>query len=345
MSYLLPAEWESQSAVMLTWPHQESIWADTLNEIDQVFTTVAYEISKRQKLIITCFNEAHQAHILALLQAKGAIVDRIACYLAPSNDIWVRDHGPITVVNNERLQLLDFSFNGWGNKYPAEDDNCLTRALHAKQAFGAVPLKTIDMVLEGGAIEVDGEGTLLTTKSALHSSSRNPNLNESAMYEQLKCLLGIKKILCLEQGYLAGDDTDGHIDTLARFANAQTIIYTACSLPDDEHYAALKTMEEELHQFKDQEGRPYHLIALPWPEARYAKYDGRRLPVTYANFLLINSAVLVPTYQDPADEQALDIFRQCFKGREVIGINCLPVVEWYGSLHCMTMQLPKGVVL
>ena len=340
----LPPEWAPQSGVMLTWPHEGTIWADMLDDIDAVFTNVAKQIALREKVIITCFDKRHEQHIVSLLEKNGVYLHNVATFLAPCDDVWVRDHGPLTVFKQGKPVLLDFTFNGWGSKYPAEQDNEITRALHTQLAFANTAIMSLDIVLEGGAIETDGKGTLLTTSSCLLAKTRNPNLSKADIAEKLRQLLGMQRVLWLEHGHLAGDDTDGHIDTLARFTDAHTICYITCSDPADEHYADLKAMEKELQQFKDYEGNPYKLVPLPWPTAQYAKYDGRRLPVTYANFLIINGAVLVPTYNDPADAEALRIIAQCFPQHEIVAIDCAPAVQWYGSLHCMTMQLPEGVL-
>ena len=190
---------------------------------------------------------------------------------------------------------------------------------------------------------MDGSGTLLTTARCLLAPTRNPKLTQDGLEARLKELLGLDRILWLQHGHLTGDDTDSHIDTLARFCDARTIAYVACADPDDEHHAELKAMEEELRALRAADGRPYRLVPLPWPRARYDD-DGRRLPATYANFLIINGAVLVPTYDDPADGPALARLRECFPGREIIGVDCLPLIYQYGSLHCVTMQLPEGVL-
>ncbi len=340
----LPPEWATQSAVMLTWPHEATIWAETLAAIDEVFVAVACAIAKYQRVIITCFDQQHQQHITELLTRANVDLTKIALFVAPSNDVWVRDHGPITVLQDERPVLLDFTFNGWGDKYPAEHDNEITRTLHSQGAFRAATLQTQDMVLEGGALEVDGQGTLLTTRSCLLSSTRNPHLNEKQITEKLQQKLGIKKILWLDFGALAGDDTDGHVDTLARFVDPHTICYVRCDDEKDEHYSSFQKMEEQLRTFTDYRDQPYQLIPLPWPRARYADYDGRRLPLTYANFLIINDAVLVPTYDDTADQDALKIIKKLFPRHDIIPIPSVPLIQWYGSLHCMTMQLPEGVV-
>ena len=344
ISCTLAPEWAPQSGIMLTWPHSETIWAETLTAIDRVFTEVVRHVSAREKVIISCYDALHREHISKLLTADGVNMDMVSIHIAPCDDIWVRDHGPMTVYQDGKPILLDFTFNGWGDKYPSANDNNITRILHRDHAFDSTAIKTIDMVLEGGAIEVDGQGTLLTTSSCLLAKSRNIYLSKEEISSQLSALFGLNKILWLDHGALAGDDTDGHIDTLARFIDANTICYITCPDSSDEHYVPLKAMEQQLQSFTNYQGKPYTLIPLPWPQARYADYDGRRLPATYANFLLINGAVLVPTYNDPADAEALRIFSSCFPGREIIAIDSLPVIQWYGSLHCMTMQLPAGVL-
>lgn len=343
--FFLPPEWSPQSAILLTWPNQTTIWADMMDEIDVVFVNVVVQVAKRQRVVITCYDETHQDHILKLLKEANANLKNVFIYQVKSNDIWVRDHGPLTVLHADKPILLDFTFNGWGNKYPAEEDNELTRNLHRLDGLGQSALQTIDMVLEGGAIEVDGKGTLLTTTHCLLSPNRNPHLTKEQITEQLKKILGVNRILWLEHGALEGDDTDGHIDTLARFTDPHTICYVTCSDKNDPHYADLKRMEQELQSFVDYQGNPYRLIPLPFPKARYAKFDGRRLPATYANFLIINDAVLVPTYDDPSDDEALKTIAACFPERQIIPITCTSVVEWYGSLHCMTMQLPRELAL
>lgn len=340
---LLP-EWALQSAVMLTWPHEDTIWADMLDDIDAAFVEISAAIVPNQSLIITCYHAAHQKHIQRLLLKAGVNISKVHCYIAPSDDIWVRDHGPVTIIDKHSPCLLDFTFNGWGNKYPAEHDNQITHHLHQQHAFGHTPVKNINMVLEGGSIEVDGSGTLMTTNHCLLSPERNPNMNQDEIENTLKDLFGLKQILWLDHGYLNGDDTDGHIDTLARFVNSHTICYVQATDKNDEHYDELNKMEVRLKTFRNHEGRPYQFIPLPMPRACYAKIDGRRLPATYANFLIINHAVLVPVYNDPADDEALKIFAGCFPDRKIIPIHSLPIIQWNGSVHCMTMQLPEGIL-
>lgn len=335
-----PAEWEEQAAILLTWPHQNSIWADTLKDIDDLFVNVTKEIIKREKVIISCYNQTHLQHIRNLLSAAKINFEQIRLYKAYSNDIWVRDHGPITIFQNNKPVLLDFIFNGWGNKYPSEFDNLLTQSLYDQYAFGNQKVLKVNLVLEGGSIETDGRGTLLTTSRCL--LARNPTLTQDFLTLRLKQIFGVNNVLWLDHGSLSGDDTDGHIDTLARFINPNTICYISCEDPEDENYNSLQLMEDQLQTFTDCEAKNYQLIALPCPKARYAKYDGRRLPLSYANFLIINGAVLVPTFDDEADKIVLEILQKQFADKEVIGINCTAAIEWYGAIHCFTMQILKG---
>jgi agmatine deiminase len=339
----LPAEWEPQDGVLLTWPHAHSDWAPSLPEVEPVFIEIARQIALREQVIIGCYHDAHADHVRRRLEQAGINLKHAHLYIVPSNDTWVRDHGPITVYKNGVPTLLDFTFNGWGGKFKSDLDNQVTRHLHSLGAFSATPLQTVDMVLEGGGIETDGAGSLLTTESCLLSPQRNPSLNKQQIEERLKTLFGIERVLWLKYGQLAGDDTDGHIDTLARFCDAQTIAYVACDDPRDEHYVELQALEAELKALRTREGKPYRLVPLPWPQAKFSS-GGKRLPASYANFLMINDAVLAPTYDDPADAEVLVRLRTCFPDREVIGIPCLPLIKQYGSLHCVTMQLPAGVL-
>lgn len=328
---------------MLTWPHAHGDWATRLAKVEPVFVDIARAIAQREPVLIVCHDTAHRAHIAQRLQQARVPEARVRFHIVPSNDTWARDHGPIGVVRDGRPHLLDFKFNGWGNKYAAALDNRITAALCQHGAFGKTACEEVDLVLEGGSIEVDGAGTLLTTSRCLLSPARNPKLDAAAIERQLKTLLGVERVLWLHHGYLAGDDTDSHIDTLARFCDAGTIAYVACDDPQDEHYAELKAMALELQAFRTAAGAPYRLIALPWPRARLNE-DGERLPATYANFLIVNEAVLVPTYDDPADAVALTRLGAAFPDRTVVGVACLPLIFQYGSLHCVTMQLPEGIL-
>jgi len=338
---LLP-EWAPQCGVLLTWPAAHTDWLDILHDAESSYVEIACAIALRQTCVILCVDDAHSAHILARLQVRGVVEKNLRFIHADYDDTWIRDYGPITVSDGRQLLLRDFSFNGWGQKFSAACDNAVTRNLAARGVFRA-PLSSIDLFLEGGSIETDGRGSLLTTTACLLSPFRNPHLDRSATESELKSTLGVERILWLEHGHLAGDDTDSHIDTLARFCDAQTICYVACDDRDDEHYEDLAAMESELRALRDADGNPYKLVPLPWPAGKYAD-DGHRLPASYANFLIINGAVLVPTYRDNADPEVLAILARCFPDHQVIGIDCLPLIQQHGSLHCVTMQLPAGVL-
>ena len=328
---------------MLTWPHAHSDWAPILAAVEPVFIAIAQAVAQREKVLIACYDANHRQHVAALLQAAGLAAHRLLLHIADSNDTWARDHGPIGVTCSGETRLLDFTFNGWGGKYPADLDNRVTRRLHAAGAFGPTPLERVDLILEGGSIEVDGSGSLLTTRRCLLAPTRNPGMSQAQLEQQLGERFGITRVLWLEHGYLAGDDTDSHIDTLARYCDVNTIAYVQCDDPQDEHYTELKALESELRALRSISGEPYRLVALPWPRAKLDQ-DGARMPATYANFLIINDGVLVPTYNDPADAVALARMGTCFPGREIIGIDCLPLIQQHGSLHCVTMQLPEGVL-
>ena len=335
----LPAEWEQQDGVLLAWPHATTDWAPLLSDIRQVYADLISAIVRFEAVLLVA---PAPEEARSWLQQAGIPLERVTIAAADTNDTWTRDSGPITVLVNNRPVLLDFGFNGWGLKFAANHDNLLTRTLK-HQGVLTPKVNTIGLILEGGSIESDGNGTILTTSQCLLSPNRNPQLDRNELEGALRSLLGARQVHWLEHGHLAGDDTDAHIDTLARLCPDDTIVYAACDNPADEHYQPLKQMEAELQALRSPEGRPYRLLALPWPTACFDD-EGHRLPATYANFLVINGAVLVPTYGKPTDNGALAMIGLAFPGREVIGINCLPLIEQHGSLHCITMQLPTGVL-
>jgi len=342
----LPAEWEPQDAVLICWPHEKTNWAPYLNEAEAVLMDIAEAITRFQKLIGVV---PDKECVHTKLAARGVNMKNVALYEIESNDIWARDFGPITIYEDGKPVLLDFTFNGWGKKHKAGLDNQITTKLYAMDAFGKTPLRAVDLILEGGSIESNGTGTLLTTAECLLNPNRNPQLDKKQIEDKLSSEFGLADfhppspegfgaIKWLKNGGLAGDDTDAHIDTLARLCPDNTILYVKCSDPADEHFPALRNMEDELKKMET-----FKLIPLPWPKAKFDA-DGKRLPATYANFLIINGAVLVPTYNDPADSQALETIGKAFPNREIIGIDCSTLILQHGSLHCVTMQIPKGVL-
>ncbi|HET8552466.1 MAG TPA: agmatine deiminase family protein [Gammaproteobacteria bacterium] len=339
----LPAEWEPQSGVLLTWPRPDGAWASMLGPVERVFARIAREISRRERLLVVVADAAHRAHVRGLIATAGGDMERLDLHIAASDDTWARDHGPITVATADGPLLLDFTFNGWGGKYPASRDNGINRDLAMHGRFGNTPIESLDLVLEGGSIDTDGAGTLLTTRRCLLHPGRNPRLTAADIEARLRDAFGIERVLWLEHGALAGDDTDSHVDTLARFAAPGTILYQACEDEGDENYNELKEMELELHELHDVSGVPYRLVPLPSPRPIHDE-QRRRLPASYANFLIVNGAVLVPSYDDPMDDTARESIAACFPGRDTIGIDCLPLIHQFGSLHCVTMQLPEGVL-
>lgn len=339
MKRRLPAEWEAQDGVLLAWPHGGSDWRNHLESVEPVFIEIVKQISRFEMVLIAALEPET---VRERVSRAGAAMGNVRLFRVDSNDTWARDFGPVTVLENGQPVLLDFGFNGWGLKFAANLDNLISRRLAEAEAFSA-PLRTIGLILEGGSIESDGEGTLLTTSTCLLSPNRNPHLSRRAIEEELATFFGTDRFLWMENGRLAGDDTDSHVDTLARLCPDDTIVHVACNDPADEHFRAISAMVEELRGFRTRRGNPYRLIPLPWPKARHDE-DGLRLPATYANFLIINGAVLVPTYRDLNDKAALSAIRDAFPGREVTGVNCLPLLLQHGSLHCITMHLPKGTI-
>jgi agmatine deiminase len=335
---ILPAEWSPQSAIQFTFPHEDSDWQPLLDKVIPCFSRIIETVTRFQKAIVVCKSVAQTAEILRGCQQENLILVEL-----PSNDTWARDHGGITIIENGKPVILDFIFNGWGLKFAADKDNLITELLYSKNILKAEKLIKTGFVLEGGGIESDGMGTLMTTSECLLSPNRNPHLTKDEIEMRLKQLFGVKRVLWVNNGYLAGDDTDSHIDTLVRFCDEHTLCYVRCDDTHDEHYTALKAMEDELNGFKKEDGEPYKLVPLPMADACYDD-EGQRLPATYANFLIVNGAVLVPTYGVKQDEQALKILRGCFPNHEIIGLDCLPLIWQHGSLHCISMQFPEGVV-
>lgn len=318
--YRFPAEWEPQSGVQLTWPHEGTDWAPMLDDILQTYREMAREIEKRELLLVV---------------------------MPPSDDTWARDHGFLTLVPTDdsgQPQLLDFQFNGWGEKFPASQDNALNRRLYDEGRVVGQYVSHLDFVLEGGSIESDGQGTLLTTTGCLTAPHRNQPLTKDDIEARLKEWLCVERVLWIDHGNLTGDDTDGHIDTLVRICPSDTLLYVGCDDPQDEQYEELRLMEEQLRTFRTLDGRPYRLLRLPMPRPIYD--DGDRLPATYANFLVVNGAVLCPTYGQPdLDAEAMRLIGSAFPDREVVGIDCRSVIRQHGSLHCCTMQFPQQVIL
>ena len=332
---IFPAEWAPQRFVQLTWPHADTDWAYMLDEVQACFKNIAREVAKRQQLLIV----APDVEDVRRQIADEVNMTNVTLVELPSNDTWARDHGGITIFEDGKPVVLDFQFNGWGLKFPSDKDNLITERLHrGGHLFGELR-NCRNFVFEGGSIESDGEGTLLTTSECLLSPNRNATMTREDIEAYLLDTFGAKQLLWLDHGYLAGDDTDSHIDTLARLCPDNTILYVKCDDETDEHYEALLRMEEQLTTFRTLAGEPYRLIALPM--ARPAFEDDERIPATYANYLIINGAVLVPTYNTELDAVALAQVQKAFPNHEIVGVDCRELIRQHGSLHCVTMQYPS----
>jgi agmatine/peptidylarginine deiminase len=336
----LPAEWEPQSAVLIAWPHAGTDWADRLEQVEATYVALAAAATRFEPMIIVVADVDLRQHVQALLQAAGVDPQQVRFVELPYDDTWLRDSGPITLKSgSDDFQLTDFRFTGWGGKFGAAQDDALVAGLVEAGVFGQARHRRIDWALEGGGIESDGEGTILTTWKCLNQ--RHPEQSREAMDAILLDGLAARRILWLDYGYLEGDDTDAHIDTLARFAPGERIVFQSCDDPGDPHYQELKAMGEQLASLRTASGQPYQLHPLPW--AKPILDEGRRLAASYANYLIVNGAVLVPAYGDAADDEAARIIAQAHPGREVVQVPCRALIWQNGSLHCITMQLPAGI--
>lgn len=332
------AEWDCQDGILIAWPHAGTDWAYMLDEVTACYIEMIHAILDDDERLVIVAPDADEVR-----ETLGTEVDwqRIDIVELPTNDTWVRDYGPITVFHEGQMKLADFTFNAWGMKFAADCDNLVTARINEQGLFNMPMLNYRDLVLEGGSIETDGNGTVLTTTCCLTAPNRNDAITREQLEQTLLDRLGCVKMLWLNHGMLSGDDTDGHIDTLARFAPGGIILYNGCDDPSDEHFEPLMQMEQELKQLTDADGNHYHLVKLPLPDAIYDEIS--RLPATYANFLVMNHQVLVPIYGQPEkDIKACQLIGEAFLGRRIVAIDCRALVCQHGSLHCATMQLPKG---
>ncbi|WP_369944357.1 agmatine deiminase family protein [Xanthomonas medicagonis] len=340
-SLRLPAEWEPQSAILIAWPHAGTDWAERLAEVEETYIALVAAIVRYQRVLICVADADLQIYAEARLRSARVDMQRVQFVEAEYDDTWLRDSGPITLARADGgFQLLDFRFTGWGGKFQASRDDQLVSALAAQDLFAGSSVRSIDFALEGGAIDSDGAGTLLTTWQCLHE--RHPQRSRESLSHDLADWLAQRRVLWLDHGYLEGDDTDAHIDTLARFASTDAIVYQACDDEGDSHYAELQAMGAELAALRTTDGRPYRLFPLPW--AQPVIDQGRRLAASYANFLIVNGAVLMPAYGDAADAHAQAVMAQAFPRHEIVPIPCRALIWQNGSLHCITMQLPEGVL-
>ena len=325
----LIAEFQKQSFTQIIFPHKNTDWNQYLQEAEENFIDIIKNIIKYQKCLVICDD-------INKVESHFEKDKNLYFVEYETDDTWARDCSVLCIEDNKNIKLLDFTFNAWGGKFEATKDNAMSKAI---SKYYSCKEESIDFVLEGGAIESDGKGTILSTSACLLNTNRNPNLTQNQITQKLQDEFGATQVLYLEHGYLAGDDTDSHIDTLARFCDEKTIIYVACEDMEDEHYTELKLMEDELKIIATKNN--YQLIPLPMCEAIY--FEDERLPATYANFLFINGAILVPIYGVKEDKKALQIFKDSFSDRDIIPINCETLIKQHGSLHCVSMNFAHGV--
>jgi len=333
---VFPAEWHEQQALLLTLPHADTDWAYMLPDVLDCY----------RGLITALHGCGTPVHLLTRSEAEargalGPLADEVTLHCVDYNDTWVRDYGPLSVYEEGELRLLDFGFNGWGLKFAADRDNLVNLQMARTGFLPATYVNRRDFVLEGGSVETDGRGTLLTTSRCLCSPNRNGGLSREMAEAELRRALGVHHVLWLDHGALAGDDTDSHIDTLARLAPCDTIIYVGCNDRNDEHFTDLSLMAAQVRSLTRPDGRGYNLVELPLPQAIFDPDDGTRLPATYANYLVTNRKVLVPAYNQPStDELARRIIGSVFADREAVSVDCRALIRQHGSLHCATMQIP-----
>jgi agmatine deiminase len=334
--FTMPAEWEPHRATYMTWPHNPETWPGKFDPVPAQYAAVVAALSHFETVRLLVKAEVAEHQAAALLQQAGARMEAVELLTCATNDSWIRDYGPIFLARADGAQLaLDWTFNSWGDKYGAYNwDDVIPRRLASRYGFECLE---VPIVLEGGSIDVNGAGALLTTQSCLLNPNRNPGMTQDEIEEYLRVYLGVRKVLWLGDG-IAGDDTDGHVDDLARFISRDTIITVIEEDRDDDNYRPLADNLKRLRAMRDQDGKPFRIETLPMPPALY--HEGQRLPASYANFYCANGALLMPTFGCPTDEQALSILRRLLPGRKVLGLPCLDLVWGLGTIHCLTQQHP-----
>ncbi len=339
LGFAMPPEWVEHAATWTSWPFDDDLWEGQLEVARQDFAGMVAVIARFEPVFVNVRDDEAEQDARARLEAAGADLNRITFNRIPLNDVWFRDNGPLFIRNEHGLlAMTDWKFNAWGGKYaPWDLDDEAPRRL-----AGQLGMKrfAVPHVMEGGALEINGEGVCLTTRSCLLSLERNPELDENAIEQLLHDYLGVRNVVWLEEG-LEGDHTDGHIDTITRWADDRTIVTCVESDTSDPNYQTMQLNLERLQSLRDHEGNPYRVVELPLPERRL-ELHGTRLAPTYANFYIGNGFVIVPTYQDANDEAALETLRRLFPGREVIGSNATGLITGGGAFHCVTQQQPAG---
>ena len=336
LGYRLPAEWERQAAVWFAWPAREDLWDGVLPQVREQLAALYVLAARFQPVRVLCPRTV-QAELKALMKQAGD-ASAVSLYDYETDDVWCRDYGPLFLLNNDGTDLCmtDWAYNAWGNKFPLQQKDNKASAWIGEQL--GIERFAFDMILEGGAIESNGAGQIMTTEAVLLNPNRNPEMSKAEVETHLSNGLGIDQVLWLNGG-LVGDDTDGHIDNLARFFNSDSILITAVSDSEDENHAILAENMCRVQAFRTTGGQPYSIVSLPLPEP--VKINGERLAASYLNYLVLNGAVLVPTYgQARQDAEALTIIAECSPEREVIGFDCCSIVREGGAIHCMSQHQP-----
>lgn len=336
--YYFPAEFAPHHATWLSWPHKEASWPGKIQTIYPVYARFIKLVAEGERVHINVVDEIMKQQAIGYLHEAGADMNNIQFFMHPTNDAWCRDHGPAFVINPQaenKKMIVDWGYNAWGNKYPPFDldDNIPTLIANHYN----VPVLYPGIVMEGGSVEFNGRGTLLTTTSCLLNENRNPHLNQEQIETYLRDYYGVDHILWLGDG-IVGDDTDGHIDDLTRFVNADTVVTVVEADKNDENYEPLKQNLDTLKKLRLENGEPMNIVELPMPRA--IVYEDMRLPASYANFYISNKYVVVPVFQDANDDKALDILQSCFPDRKVVGLNSVDIIWGLGSFHCLSQQEP-----
>jgi agmatine deiminase len=338
LGYRFPAEWEKHEATWLTWPYLDDSFPGKVDIVYPYYIQFIKEISLGEKVRINVPNDCEKEKLVMMLDIANVDMKQIEIFMHPTNDVWCRDHGPAFVIkpNGEKMKaIVSWEFNAWGGKYNAELDNQIPDKI---AGYFNLPIFHPGIIMEGGSVEFNGTGTILTTRACLLNKNRNPHLNKQEIEQYLCNYYGAEQILWLDDG-IAGDDTDGHVDDITRFVNEDTVVTAVESNTNDENYKPLKENLKELHKMRLLNGKQLNIIELPMPDPVY--FSNRRLPASYANFYICNAAVIVPTFRCNNDDVALDILSEVFTDRPVIGIDSADIVWGLGSFHCLSQQEPK----
>lgn len=337
MGFHFPAEYAKHTTTWLSWPHKEASWPGKINTIYPRYTEFIKLVAEGEKVNINVVDEAMKQKALRLVIEAGADMKNVEFFIHPTNDAWCRDHGPAFLINpiEKKKMIVDWNYNAWGGKYPPFDLDDVIPTLIAK--YYSIPVVNPGIIMEGGSVEFNGKGTLITTRACLLNKNRNPHLNQSQIEKYLSDYYGVDNILWLGDGII-GDDTDGHIDDLTRFVNDDTVVTIIEEDKNDENYEILQDNLKELKTLRLENGKQMNIIELPMPD--HVIYEDQRLPASYANFYTANKYVIVPTFRCKQDDKVLSILQDCFKDRKVVGIDSTDIIWGLGSFHCLSQQEP-----